>query len=70
MNKLTVLLSVFFISSCASKHKQYEFGNLGEYYWNNPSLSSLPINLFKEEFETIKSSCENLERCSCIIISC
>ena len=58
MKKLTVLLSVFILSSCATQHKQYNFGQLGEYYWNNPSLSKLPVNLFQKEFEIVKNICE------------
>jgi hypothetical protein len=60
VEKLTVLLSFFVISSCATQHKQYNFDNLGEYYWNNPSLSSLPVVLFQKEFKTIKNTCESV----------
>jgi len=58
VKKAILLLSIFFISSCAAPHKQYEFGKLGDYYWNNDALSDLPANLFKEEFTKIKGSCD------------
>ncbi|TWX53685.1 hypothetical protein [Colwellia hornerae] len=55
---LIILMSLFVVASCAKTPKQYNFGQLGEYYWNNTSLSNLSSSHFETEFAKNKGSCQ------------
>ena len=57
MKILTVTISAFLLVGCSTTYKKYNFGELGENYWNNHAFLHLSRSEFQLEFSKVKGAC-------------